>query len=153
MSTISTSPAVAGRDAAAVLRALYQVETASLISALHNAHPFVSRADARALSTLERIVADESTCRRRIAGALAQLDAMPPPPRGNPQVARYFYTALPHLLPALLADVRQRIAAYEHAATLVDEPGAARAIADNLGQHRGHEAALRELQAALGEAP
>ncbi len=94
---------------------LLATETRSLVRHLETATPYVTPATYRIWNELKRM-ADVSEQHAQRLSALQESLKLPPRPRPfSPVVANYHYVGIDFLLPKLIEEMRQQIAAYRRA--------------------------------------
>ncbi len=134
--------ATADDQAVDVLNRLLQAEFHSLVPRLAEVRPFVNWDDAEAHVLIERLTADAEARRRDIATAVMRLRGIPVTPRRCIMSTGMHYIRLDHIIPDIIADIREMIETYNS----VGKTGNADAdalIARILADHKQH---LSELE-------
>lgn len=136
------------------LNDLMELEARSFLRRLREAQSFVEWADADAVPVLERVVADEHEHQRQLSEAIVQLGEVPRPPILDMRGAGVHYVGMRHLLPAAIAEKRERIAAYGQAAAQLASVGQVSGlIAGMLARHQAHLEQLEALAERFAAAP
>ncbi|MBN2562995.1 MAG: hypothetical protein JXQ75_18890 [Phycisphaerae bacterium] len=133
-----------------VLNRLLEAEFASLVPRLGEANPFVSWPEAEGRTVIERLVADSEAHRGDLAGMILRLRGAPVSPRRSMTWGSVHYMKLAHLVPDIVAAVRELIEAYESAGPTGNE-GAAALVAGILADHKRQLAELEKLHANMAQ--
>ena len=127
-----------------ILNRLLQAEYANLIPRLGEGEPFVGLPAVQGRAVLARLVADGEVHQRDLAELILRLHGAPISPRRSMASGNIHYIDLTHLLPDIVAAVRELVETYESAGNLGHAEAIA-LIARSLADHQRNLAELENL--------
>jgi hypothetical protein len=129
------------------VRTLLAMESSTLMQRMTESEPYIPAGATDVSFDILELVAEERENGGKLVALLDRLDADPGPRGVQISANAVQFNAIPALIPALIADKRKLIAAYESAqSAAAKHPAAADIVGQLLTQHRNH---LRQLEADL----
>lgn len=129
-----------------VLNRLLLAEYESLIPRLEQVDPYVSMLTADDRTQISRLLHDAQQHRRELSEMILKLRGAPIPPRYSTVTGGMHYVKLSHLMPEVLADLRNLISVYESAAGTTGDRDADALVSRVQHNYRLNLAALEKLQ-------
>lgn len=143
---------MANEQAVNVLNRLLRAEYESLVPRLREADPFVSMESADDRRVIAGILRDVESHERDLSEMILRLRGAPASPRYSTDSGAIHYVTLAHLMPQILANLRQLIALYESSAGTTGDREADGLVSRILDNYRRGHAGLEKLHANLAAA-